>query len=128
MRTLSILLVEDEPIVAHELKLELEKAGHRVITVSGAENALWLCERNLPDIAVLNFLYKKPVDGMELARSLRTRYLVKVLFITGATREDIENSAYFYAGHEVLFKPFTKLQLWAALNVLIEEAGGIKPP
>ncbi|MEZ4957472.1 MAG: hypothetical protein R2825_28195, partial [Saprospiraceae bacterium] len=57
-------------------------------------------------------------DGMALARQLRTRYLMRVLFLTGARWRDMERSKNFYAGHEVLFKPYTRHQLKAFLQSL----------
>lgn len=126
MDPLTILLVEDEPLIALEMKIELEQAGYIVRTACNVESALLLCERYLPDVAILNFLYENRMDGMALACSLRTRFLVRVLFITGANWTDLENSPHFYAGHEVLHKPFTRPQLRAALGAVAEETGKVQ--
>ncbi len=115
MRPLTILLVEDEPVIALDLQVELEQAGCKVMIASDAHAALQLCSQTLPDVAILNFHFKNTEDGMALARQLRTRFLAKVLFITGARQQNIEASADFYAGHEVLHKPFTRRQLQAFL-------------
>lgn len=127
MRPMNILLIEDEPLIALELKLELEQAGHSVMDASNAETAISMCSRSMPDIAIINFMYENTVDGMALARCLRTRYLVRVLFITGASWKDLESSANFYAGHEVLHKPFTKSQFRATLNVVMQEIDKSNP-
>jgi DNA-binding response OmpR family regulator len=127
MRPMNILLIEDEPLIALELKLELEQAGHSVMGAVDADTAILSSGRNMPDIAIINFLYVNTIDGMVLAHLLRTRYLVKVLFITGANWKDLEDSAFFYAGHEVLYKPFTKSQFQAALNAVMQEIAKSKP-
>ena len=111
MRQPILLLVEDEPLIAQDLQGELEAEGYLVLVANNATEALLLCARHLPQMAILNFNYQNQVDGMTLARQLRTRYLVKVLFITGCRPQDVEASEDFYAGHEVLYKPFTKRQL-----------------
>jgi DNA-binding response OmpR family regulator len=111
MRQQTILLVEDEPLIALDLQCELEAGGHRVLTATNAEEALSLSAKYLPNTAILNFRYEKAIDGMALARVLRIRYLTRVLFITGARPQELEASADFYAGHEVLQKPFTRRQL-----------------
>lgn len=111
MRRLHILLVEDEPVIAFDLQYELEALGFQVLKVTDEQEALLLSERYLPEVALLNFQYKNAPDGMALARLLRTRYHMQVMFITGARRHDLENSEDFYAGQEVLYKPFTRLQL-----------------
>lgn len=119
MISLTILLVEDEPIVAFELKLELEQAGHIVVAAADAGTALQACAQRLPDLAILNFAYKDSMDGMWLARVLQTQYLAPVLFVTGASWEYMEASASFYAGHSVLCKPFTKSQFRAAMESVL---------
>lgn len=121
MRPLTILLIEDEPVVALDMQLELEQAGYRVATATDADTALRVCAEHLPDLVILNFVYANSVDGMSLARILQTQYLAPVLFITGASWEYMEESAYFYAGHSVLYKPFTKLQFRAAMKSVLEK-------
>lgn len=119
MRPLTILLVEDEPVVALDMQLELEQAGHRVLAAIDADTALRMCAEHLLDLAIINFTYANSMDGMSLARILQSQYLAPVLFITGASWENMEESAYFYAGHSVLYKPFTKLQFRAAMKSVL---------
>ncbi len=107
----TILLVEDEPLIALDLKSELEARGYLPLMAADVQDALRLAARHLPDIAILNFHTGHMPDGMALACLLRTRYLMKVLFITGARPQELEASADFYAGQEVLYKPFTRRQL-----------------
>ncbi len=111
MRQPTLLLVEDEPLIAFDLQCELESQGYRILKATDAREAMLLSARHLPNVAILNFHYKNSPDGMALARLLRTRYLTKVRFITGARPLDVEASEDFYAGHEVLHKPFTRKQL-----------------
>ena len=116
MQPFKILIVEDEPIIACHLQMLLEREGHEVLSASQATEATRLSAQLPPDFAILNFYQKGSADGMSLARLLRTKYLMKVLFITGARPTDISRSQDFYAGHEVLHKPFTRRQLRAALT------------
>lgn len=111
MNFYTILLYEDEPVVALHLKRELEAQGHKVLSASNRAEALALCLKYLPEFAIINFREEYPDDGMELARMLRVRFLIKTLLITGARIQDLEESPDFYAGQHVLFKPYTPLQL-----------------
>lgn len=121
MRPLTILLIEDEPVIACHLKQELENAGHQVREVSCIDQAEKEFSRLIPVLVILNFLRKNPMDGMALARRLRTCYPAKFLLITGARREDLEASEHFYAGHDVLHKPFTLRQFWLSFEAVMEE-------
>ncbi len=116
MSSPKILLMEDEPIIASDLRNMLESKGYLVLHANGAAKALSLCARHLPDFAILNFQQKDIGDGMALARLLRIRCGVKVFFITGARSRDFSGAPDFYAGHEVLHKPFTRQQLQKALS------------
>ena len=111
MQPLTILLVEDEPVISLDLQLELEQAGHRVLTASDVASALKLSAQCLPDVAILNFHFRDSMDGMALARLLHARYLVRVFFVTGARWQDMECPEHFYAGQEIIYKPFTRRQL-----------------
>jgi DNA-binding response OmpR family regulator len=107
----TVLLAEDEPLIALDLKDELEALGYRVLQTDDVATVLELAAIHLPDFVILNFQNGSLPDGMAVARLLRVRYLAKVLFITGARPKDIEASAHYYAGHEVLYKPYTRKQL-----------------
>ncbi len=116
MCSTKILLLEDEPVIASDLKKVLEAKGYQVFHADSAAKALALCDRHLPDFAILNFQQKDIGDGMALACLLRIRYLVKILFVTGARSKDLSGSPDYYAGYEVLYKPYTRRQLQKALS------------
>lgn len=67
-----ILIVEDEPIVAINLAIELEAAGHTVIgPVATSLEALALARQHLPWLALVDITLDGRADGVELARMLR---------------------------------------------------------
>lgn len=121
MRQRTVLLVEDEPVIALDLQAELEAKGYFVLTANNAAEALRICARHLPFLVIINFNYQNQGDGMALARLLRIQYFVKLLFITGARPQDLEISENFYAGHDVLHKPFTQRQFWLSFEAVSEE-------
>lgn len=106
-----VLLLEDEPVIAEDVKWALSSCNCQCICAQNVGEALKLCEQYLPDIAIINFRQQAFPDGMALAKTLRTHYFMKIFFITGARWKDIESSPDLYYGHEVLYKPFTRRQL-----------------
>ncbi|MCO6492925.1 MAG: response regulator [Phaeodactylibacter sp.] len=120
MQPLTIILVEDDPVIALSLKTNLEFDGFQVFCARSPAEAIRLCDKHLPDLVILNFLLQYEQDGMALARLLRTRYLAATLLATGARPQDIARSGDFYAGQEVLFKPFTRRQLQEAVARLAD--------
>ncbi len=79
----SILIVEDEVIVAMEIREKLIALGWRVsgLVTSGAE-ALAAAEVDRPDLVLMDITIKGEIDGIETARRLQARYRIPVIFIT----------------------------------------------
>ena len=109
-----ILVVEDEALVALDLKVTLEGAGMIVIgPVARLADALLLAEKSLPDAAVLDV---RLVVGttLPLAAWLATQG-VPILFQT--SDPSLIDAA--HATVPVLRKPFRHEQLIAALATLL---------
>jgi CheY-like chemotaxis protein len=72
MPTAEILLVDDEPavLVVHEALLASQ--GHRVVTAASADEALARVAESAPDLIISDLMMRR-VDGVELARELRSR-------------------------------------------------------
>jgi DNA-binding response OmpR family regulator len=116
MRPIAILLAEDEPVIALDILALLRSEGFRVIWTTESEKAFALLERFHPDLTILNFKQQKFPDGMALARRLTGQQLLKVLFITGAYQQEIAASPDFDPRYEILYKPFTRVQLLNCLR------------
>jgi CheY-like chemotaxis protein len=67
-----VLVVDDEPDIVELIQLNLELAGHRVITAADGKEALESVQRELPD-AILLDLMMPGVDGWEVLDQLKSR-------------------------------------------------------
>lgn len=80
-RALSIVIVEDNPVVATSMKMALEQAGHRVHVFSDGPSTLAGVDGLKPDAFVLD-IGLPGMDGYELAARLRRNSKVRsALFI-----------------------------------------------
>jgi diguanylate cyclase (GGDEF)-like protein len=70
MKSVSILLVETNPVARKTLKLALDAEGYSVVDVHDATTAMEAAKKRLPDI-VLQDLTLPDFEGFELARQLR---------------------------------------------------------
>lgn len=67
-----VLIVEDEPIIAISLALVVESAGHTIIgPVRTRLEALELCGKHRPTLALLDINLEGRFDGVQLARTLQ---------------------------------------------------------
>ncbi len=87
-----ILIVEDEALIAVDLRKKLEAAGYRVpAIVDNGADALLSVERFGPDLVLMDIRLRGPGDGIETAERIRRQFQVPVMFVTAhADRETLE--------------------------------------
>ena len=72
MEKKSILIVEDEPIIAYELSEMLEDEGYTVYPVlEHAEDILRAFSKYQPDLVIMDINLKGYIDGIDAVRRLR---------------------------------------------------------
>ncbi|GAA0868917.1 response regulator [Brevundimonas basaltis] len=81
--TARILIIEDEALVAMELRFVLEDLGHRVVdTVADAKSARDVVRENDIDLALVDIHLSDGPTGVALGRELGQEMGVTVLFMT----------------------------------------------
>ena len=82
----SILVVEDELLIAQQLVFCLEDAGYHVVgTAVSVAEALELLSQQRPDLVLLDIHLEGSLDGIDLANELRTRFQLPFVYITSNT-------------------------------------------
>ncbi len=122
----SVLLVEDESLVALVVADALETAGWRLCGTAATEaDALRLAAESLPDYAVVDIRLGAGTDGLKVGRAL-TRRGVTVLYASAygpGYRQEMEDSG----GRACLQKPFAAEDVPLALRALRGLRQGEKP-
>lgn len=84
----TLMIVEDEVIVAINLRDELEEAGYRVLDLTDRRaEALKVAQECKPDLALVNIRLAGRDDGIELAEHLKALG-IPVLLISGQVSRD----------------------------------------
>jgi PAS domain S-box-containing protein len=114
-----ILIVEDEKIVADDLRMSLERLGYRVSgAVSGGEEAVRKVEEILPDLVLMDVVLKG-MSGIEAARIIRSRFNIPVIYLSAhADRKTLEQ-AKVTGPFGYLTKPFDEGDLYSAIELAI---------
>jgi len=82
----SILIVEDEMLVALEMESILQEHGYDVVGIaSDLEGALAFADRNV-DLALVDLNLRDGLTGPEIGRRLANEHRAKVLFVTANPR------------------------------------------
>jgi two-component system, NtrC family, response regulator PilR len=116
----SLLIVDDEALIAKYMGLVLGREGFEVLTAFNAEEGWELFQRQAPQVRAVVTDWAMPGDwnGLELARRVREASpTTPVLLVTG-----FEPPEALDACSGLLPKPFTADLLRAAVRQMIEQA------
>tara|TARA_R110000823_G_scaffold171736_9_gene304226 strand:- start:77797 stop:80235 length:2439 start_codon:yes stop_codon:yes gene_type:complete len=118
-----ILIVEDESIVAMDIKRRLEKLGYRVTGMApSAKKAMALLETDLPDIILMDIHLGGSMDGIDIANIVNQTYHVPVIFITAYSEEATMGRATKALPYGYLLKPFSERDLYAVISISLERS------
>ncbi len=119
-RSIKILIVEDEMLIAAKISTLLTELGYEVVGIlAHAEDALLQAEENVPDIALLDIRLKGKMDGVELALALQKERELPIIFLTANADEATFNRAKVAKPYAFIPKPFKKVDLQRAIELTI---------
>ena len=81
MANRTILIVEDEPRIAHWLRIHCERAGFDVEVAGDGRTGLALARSRRPDLIVLDLMLPR-LDGMQVCHILRRESAVPIIMLT----------------------------------------------
>ncbi|GAB2487984.1 MAG: response regulator transcription factor [Cytophagales bacterium] len=119
-RKYRILIVEDEPLIAEDIRGYLEESGFEVQGIAHeGEEALQLLQDSQPDALLLDINLGEGMDGITLAGEIRKLYQFPFVFLTShADKATLERAKQTIpAGY--LLKPFDGNSLMTSLEVAI---------
>ena len=112
-----ILIVEDEFIVANDLKIMLIKAGYQITGIaSSVVQARKLIETKRPDWVLLDIMLKGDLSGIDLAWELRKMQL-PFLYISANTNQSTLEAVKATHPYGFMVKPFRERDLIVMLDI-----------
>ncbi len=84
-----ILIVEDDPVAAHTLRLALSVDGHVVDIAGDGQQGLTMFETGAYDLVVTDFKLPK-MDGLELAEAVKQRDPSRPVILITAYAEEVQ--------------------------------------
>ena len=119
---LTILLVEDEAIVAQYLEGVIREFGYRVVGVaSEGVQAVCMAEELEPQLIVMDVSLRGDVDGIQAAQMIQERAHVPVIFLTGHHDTKTLERAVRTGPLGYLVKPFQEVELRCAIEVAVHK-------
>lgn len=118
----SILLVEDEGLIARDLEDTLTRLGYRVSGIASEGTEAIEMARDLhPQLVVMDVGLRGEVDGIEAACAIQEEAPVPVIFLTGHTDTETLQRAVLTGPLGYLTKPFQEADLRSAIEVAIHK-------
>jgi len=116
----SILIVEDEMIIAANLSLQLTHLGYEVIgIISRAEAVLPQLSKQIPDIILMDINLNGALDGIELVHLIQKEFKIPIIYLTANSDEAHFNRAKGTNPYAFVSKPFKKLDLQRAIELTL---------
>jgi PAS domain S-box-containing protein/putative nucleotidyltransferase with HDIG domain len=117
---LKILIVEDETIVAKDIKGSLKGFGYDVVDIVGTgEEAIRRSEDLRPDLVLMDIMLKGKMNGIEVARRIRDHVHIPVVFLTAYADEDTLHSAKLSEPFGYIIKPFEDAELHSTIQMAV---------
>lgn len=117
---ISVLVVEDERIIARDLQQTLKELGYAVSGVAAsADEALEQSSRRCPDIVLMDIRIKGKLDGIATAAILKQRFALPVIFVTAHADDATLQRAKLTEPHGYLVKPINPSELRSVIETAV---------
>lgn len=123
---LRVLVVEDDPTVAHVINGYLARAGFHPVVASDGVTGLELASQTTPDLIVLDVVLPG-LDGIRLCRELRVRSQVPVIMLTSLSDEEDRLRGLEVGADDYLTKPFSPRELVLRVRSVLRRTNAMPP-
>jgi CheY-like chemotaxis protein len=110
-----VLIADDDRLVRAMLGDLLVELGHVVVSAGDGAEAVALCDREPPDLLILDFLMPR-LSGLDALRDIRRRHAIPALLLTAINQGSLRGVEGVEQVQGTLEKPFTRKMLERAIG------------
>lgn len=115
-----ILVVEDEAIIAKDIKNSLKEMGYEVLAVvDTGEMAIKKVEDDKPDLVLMDVALKGEIDGIKAATQVRSRFNIPIIFLAAYVDENMVKHIKNTEPFGYLIKPFDPKELHIVIEIAL---------
>ncbi len=120
MENSKILIVEDNGVVAEDIRIKLGHMGYKnTFIATSYEKAIKAAESQLPDLALMDIELGGDKNGIDTASELRKEYQVPVVYLTAYADDDTIARAKITEPYGYIVKPFDDNELKSAIEIAL---------
>lgn len=115
------LIVEDEALIAEELRERLARLGiHVIAAVSSGEEGVEIATRERPDLVLMDIRLSGHKDGVQAAKEIREQADIPIVYLTAhSDRRTVERAN--QTDHDgFILKPFLRRELQSTIEVALQ--------
>jgi len=121
MRKMKVLIVEDEQIIAFDLRMTLKLAGFEILPLaSNADDAVEIALREKPDLVLMDIQLDGDRTGIDAAEDILKELDVPIIFQSGNHDIFQENSISELQQCSIIIKPISDKKLVSMINNALE--------
>ena len=116
----NIMIVEDEKIVAEDIRASVKKMGYSVcaMATTGVE-AIEKAELMRPGLILMDIVLKGNMDGIEAASQIKERYKIPIVYLTAFGDDKVVQRAKIAEPYGYITKPFRDRDLQIAIEIAL---------
>lgn len=120
MSKIKVIIIEDELIIAEDMKTILMSLQYDVIGIAyNRKTTESLLSKALPDIALIDIQLKNNEDGISIGYEIKNKFHIPIVFITSHSDYKTIDKAKRINPDGYIIKPFTKDDLFTAIEIAI---------
>ncbi|PKL18594.1 MAG: hypothetical protein CVV49_05230 [Spirochaetae bacterium HGW-Spirochaetae-5] len=115
-----ILIVEDQLIIAMDLKQTLEVLGYGVIGIAGSADECFLYfEKERPDLILMDIMLSGSIDGISAAEVIHKDFDVPIIYLTAHSDDNSLLRANLTGPYGYIVKPIEERDLYTAIEIAL---------
>ena len=123
MAGVSVLVIDDDPVIVRLLQVNFDMEGFEVVTAADGEEGLRLARELSPDVVVCDVMMPK-VNGLEVVEAIKgdpaTRHIPVILVSARAQSAEVQ-SGLDVGADDYVTKPFDPLDLVERVNAALSK-------
>ncbi len=120
MEKRAILIVEDEAIVANDIKETLTGLGYEVVGIAkSGELALEKVKEFSPDLVLMDIHLATNMDGVETAGKIRILFDIPVIYLTAYADKELLDRAKVTEPYGYVLKPYDERELHSVIEMAL---------
>ncbi|MGB3297056.1 MAG: response regulator [Phormidesmis sp.] len=122
MSAIQVMIVEDESVIALDIKSSLGKLGYAVSGMAASGDvALRKIEATRPDLVLMDIHLKGEMTGIEVSEKIKSHFQIPIVYLTANADSSTFQAAIGTDPYGYVLKPFKEKELGIAIEIALHQ-------